>query len=376
MPSNWDQVIGQSRVKQTLQTAISSQRLAHAYLFWGNTGVGKDALAIEFARTLLCKTQQTVSCGTCSSCRKMETLHHPNLKLIFPLPGVDNPKKNDKDDDETVDNEVFDEIRKQMSEKAANPYFHIDIPKAKFIRVPSIREIKKQSSMSGAEVGNKVFIIFDADAMNDESANSLLKVLEEPLDGFYFLLVTSRKDTMKQTIISRCQSVQCAILTDEEIVSALIQRQQLSEQEARVIARLANGSFTRAMELQEDDISRFRTDAIGFLRSILGSSPLKLMEEQEEYLTGNKRDNVEQLLSMMLVWFRDTIVVREGSSHNIMNLDQETDLEKFVGRFGGKDLEACMATVERSLELLRRNVYLPLVMLSLTMQLRRILHAK
>jgi DNA polymerase-3 subunit delta' len=377
MPSNWDRVIGQSRVKQTLQSAIESGRLAHAYLFWGYTGVGKDALAIEFARTLLCAKQGITACGECSSCRKMETLHHPNLKLIVPLPGGDAPKKSDKDDDEpSVDNEVFEEIKKQTAEKAANPYFHISIPKAKFIRVISIRDIRKQSSMSGAEAGKKVFIIFDADAMNDEAANSLLKVLEEPLDGVFFLLVSSRKEALKQTIISRCQSIQCATLSDEEIVGALAARQGISEKEARVIAKLANGSYTRALELLGDDIAQYRSDVVSFLRSILGSSPMKLMQEQEEYLSGNRRDQAEQLLSMMLVWFRDTIVLREGSGQHILNADQEADLLKFVGRFNGKDLEACLGTVERSLELLRRNVYLPLVMLSLTVQLRRILHAK
>jgi DNA polymerase-3 subunit delta' len=377
MPSNWDRVIGQSRVKQTLQTAISAGRLAHAYLFWGYPGVGKDAVAVEFARTLLCQRQGTEACGECSSCRKMETLHHPNLKLIFPLPGGDSAKKTDKDDDDLpVDNEVFEEIKKQTAEKAANPYFHIEIPKAKFIRVASIREIKKQSSMSGAEVGKKVFIIFDAEAMNDESANSLLKVLEEPLEGVFFLLVSSRKDAVKQTIISRCQSIQCGMLSEQEIASALITRKQMPEKEAQVAARLANGSYTRALDLGSDEIGQYRADVVTFLRSILGSSPIKLMQEQEEYLSGNRRDHAEQMLSMMLVWFRDTIVMREGSARHILNVDQEADLVKFVGKFSGKDLEACLGIIERALELLRRNVYLPLVMLSLTVQIRRILHAK
>jgi len=102
----------------------------------------------------------------------------------------------------------------------------------------------------------------------------------------------------------------------------------------------------------------------------------KNFDEQEEYLTGNKRDNAEQILMMLLVWFRDTVVMREKSPNNILNIDQEKELSSFVGRFGTKNLEACMNSIERALELLRRNVYLPLVMLSLTVNLRRILNAK
>lgn len=376
MPSNWDRVIGQSRIKETMRSAIGGGRLAHAYLLWGNSGVGKDALAIECARVLLCAGGGTEACGTCSSCRKMDSLQHPNLKLIYPLPGGDAKRSAAAEEDDQPDTEVVDEIRRQTAEKAKDPYFHIDIPKAKFIRIPSIRDIRKQSSMSGAEKGKRIFIIFDADAMNDEAANALLKVLEEPLDGVHFLLVTSRKEAMKQTILSRCQLMQCAMLTDAEIVQALKERQQMTEQEAVRVARLANGSYTRAVELLGTDIEQYRADVIVFLRSILGSSQIKIMEDQEEYITGNKRDRAEQLLSMILVWFRDSIVMREGARQHLLNADQEQDLDRFTGRFGTKDLESCMNVVERSLELLRRNVYLPLVMLSLTVQLRRILHAK
>ncbi len=373
MHSNWDKIIGQQRVKNTLQTAIRNQRVSHAYLFWGSVGIGKDAMAIEFARILLCHKQGESSCGECSSCKKMETLQHPNLKLIFPLPGGDSEKKEDADPLET---DVVEEIRKQIGEKALNPYFHIDIPKAKFIRIKSIRELKKESSMSSAEPGRKIFIIFDADSMNDASANSLLKVLEEPLDGTHFLLVSSHKEAVKQTILSRCQLIQCSMLSDEEIQSALEERNSVESTQAHFISRLANGNYSRALELLSDDINKYRSDAVRFLRSILGASAIKIFDEQEEYLTGNKRDNAEQILTMLLVWFRDTVVMREESPNNILNIDQEKELRSFVGRFGAMNLELCMNSIERALELLRRNVYLPLVMLSLTVNLRRILNAK
>lgn len=373
MRSNWDHIIGQERVKGILQSAVTNQRLAHAYLFWGSEGIGKDALAIEFARTLLCRNQSGTACGECPSCKKMDSLQHPNVKLIFPMPGGDGEKN---DEGESMEKEVLEEVRKQIAEKASNPYFDISIPKAKTIRIRSIREAKRQSSMSGAEVGKKIFIIFDADAMQDSSANSLLKVLEEPLENVHFLLVTSRKDAVKQTIISRCQLIQCSVLSDNEIAGALTERRQIEPTQAHFISRLANGNYTRAVELLGNDITTYRTDAVNFLRSALGSSAMKLFDEQEEYLTGNKRDNAEQLLTMILVWFRDTIMMREGSDIHIVNIDQDTEMRKFVANFGTKNLEGCLAAVERSLGLLRRNVYLPLVMLSLTVNLRRILHAK
>lgn len=372
MHSNWDSVIGQLRVKNILQSALQNNRVAHAYLFTGSVGVGTDALAIEFARSLLCDRAAGAACGECPSCKKMNLLQHPNVKIIVPLPGGDNDKN---DDGESLERDVFNEVLRQTAEKAKNPYFHIEIPKAKFIRIKSIREMKRESSMSSAEKGRKIFLLFDADALNDAAANSLLKILEEPLDNVHFILTSSRKDVLKPTIISRCQIVQCSVLSDEEISAALIDRESLEREQARFIARLAGGNYSRALQLLSEDLQKYRTDAVGFLRSILGPSSLKLFEEQEEYLSGNKRAEAENLLAMVHVWFRDALVLREHAS-TVFNIDQESDLTRFVERFGEKNLERCLNSVERSLDLLRRNVYLPLVLLSLIVQLRSILHAK
>ncbi len=372
MHSNWDTVIGQSRVKRIVQTALRQRRVAHAYLFWGNEGVGADAVAIELARTLLCDTGMESACGTCPSCKKIDTLQHPDLKLIFPLPGGDGEKN---EDGESVDTEVMEEIRRQTAEKAQNPYIRIEIPKAKFIRIKSIREIKRESSMSSTEMGKKVFLIFDADAMNDAAANSLLKILEEPLEHVHFILTTSRKDQLQQTIISRCQLIHCGRLTDDDIAGALQQREKAEKQHALLVSRLAGGSYHRALQLLNEDLNRYRTDAVGFLRSVLGPSPLRFFDEQEEYMTGNKRTEAENLLMMLLVFFRDALIVRERTS-TVFNVDQSADLDSFVGKFGHRQLEQCLVAVERSLELLRRNVYLPLIMLSVLVHIRSILDAK
>ncbi len=373
MHSKFVSVIGQGRVKEILHTAMRNSRIAHAYLFWGNEGVGKDAVAIAFAQTLLCERSDETACGECASCKKMESLQHPNLKILFPMPGGDNEKN---DEGEKIESDLLDEVRKQLSAKASDPYFHIDIPKAKFIRINSIRSLKKESSLSSAESGRKVFLIFDADAMNDAAANSLLKILEEPLEGTHFILTTSRKDQVKPTIISRCQLIQFSTLTDDEIHEALVRRENVEEERSHFIARLSGGSYRRAIELLQADIDKFRTDAVQFLRSVLGNSAIKLFDEQEDYILTNKKEDAEQLLTMMLVWFRDAFVLKEQSGDLLLNIDQETDLAKFVTKFGHQNIEQCLTAVEKALELLRRNVYLPLVMLSFSVQLRRILNAR
>ncbi len=369
---SWNSIIGQARAKDILQRSIAQKRIAHAYLFWGPRGTGKDALAVEFAKTLLCEVQGTEACGSCASCRKMENLQHPNVRLVFALPAAKADKGADSGEGK-FQADVREEIRSQLEMKAKNPYFHFDIPKATQINIGSIREVKKESSLSAFEKGKKVFIICEAEMMNDASANSLLKVLEEPLHDTIFLLTTSRKEKLLPTIVSRCQSVRCELLPDEEIERALKEREHVSPEQASLVSRLAGGDYSRALELLSEDMVSQRAEAVQFLRTTLGGSSNKLLEEIEGRIAENDRNAVEQFLLLILVWFRDAMVMKERGGEGAMNQDQNEDLKRFLAKFGNANFPATINAVERALELLRGNVYLPLVLLSLSIQLKRLL---
>ena len=125
----------------------------------------------------------------------------------------------------------------------------IEIAKANFIKINSVRDIKREAAMSRIEEGKKIIIIFNADMMNAEASNSLLKTLEEPLPGTILLLTTSAKDQLLPTIISRCQLIKCDLLSDDEIETALIARDSVDESIARLVAQLANGSYSNARQL-------------------------------------------------------------------------------------------------------------------------------
>ena len=369
---SWNSIIGQSRAQEILRRSIEQARIAHAYLLWGPRGVGKDALAIEFAKTLLCERQGTAACDVCSSCIKVQNLQHPNLKLVFALPAT-KPDKGRDNGEEKLQPDIREEIRSQLEQKAKNPYFHFEIPKATQINIGSIREVKKESSLSAYEKGKKVFILCDAEMMNDTSANSLLKVLEEPLSDTIFFLTTSRKEKLLPTIISRCQSIRCEALREGEIERALIEREYILPEQAHLLSRLAGGDYSYALELLSEDVVSKRAGAVEFLRTALSGRSMKLLEEIEERVAENDRSAVEQLLMLLLVWFRDAMVMKEQVGNGIINQDQREDLTRFLARFGGSNFPETIGAVERALELLRGNVYLPLVLLSVSIQLKRIL---
>ena len=373
---SWNSIVGQSRTKEILRRSIEQKRIAHAYLLWGSGGVGKDALAIEFAKALLCETQSAEACDSCASCKKVQRLQHPDLKLIFALPASKADKPGEAGEGKIVP-DLREEIRHQLEQKAANPYFRIEIPKATQINIGSIRELKRESALSAFEKGKKIFVIFGAEQMNDPSANSLLKVLEEPLSDTVFLLTTARKEKLLATIVSRCQSVRCEALSDAEIEAALLERDRVPKEQAILVSRLADGSYARALELLTDDVVARREEAVDFLRTTLAGSSMKLMEQIDERLSENDRNAVEQFLLLLLTWFRDAMMMKEGSGEGIINEDQRENLTRFVTRFNKTNFPASLKAVERSLELLRGNVYLPLVMLSLSIRLKRaVLDAK
>jgi hypothetical protein len=162
-------------------------------------------------------------------------------------------------------------------------------------------------------------------------------------------------------------------LKDEEIEHALIERETVPTDQAHLISRLAGGDYSYALELFSEDVASQRAGAVEFLRSVLSGRSVKLLEEIEERVAENDRRTVEQLLTLLLVWFRDALMMKEQAGAGIFNQDQREDLDRFLTRFKDSDFPATINAVERGLELLRGNVYLPLVLLSVSIQLKRIL---
>ena len=368
----WDRVIGQHRVKELFKRALAAKQVAHAYLLFGDEGVGKDALAIEFAKALNCERSATDPCDECASCRRVETMQHPNIRFIVALPTGKNEKTGDDPVAVLTEDQVTD-LRNELAEKARDPYHRIALDKANFIKVNSVRELRREASLTGFLGGRKVFIVSDADMMNTEASNSLLKTLEEPPADTVLILTTSRKDQLLPTIISRCQLVRCEGLKDDEITKALMHRDGRSEPESRVAAQLANGSFVAARALVSDDMVRLQSEVAEFLRHALGRSPAALMSRIEQLLSTREKPECEQWLRMLQMWFHDAVALRERGNEAV-NRGNE-DLRKFVERFGGADLLEASTAVERSIALVGKNVYLPLIFIGLAIELKRILYS-
>ncbi len=363
----WPRVIGQHRVKEILLRAYTSGRLPHAYLFYGGEGVGKDAMALELARLLHCERGGEEACGECDGCTKVALGQHPDVRLVTALP----LGKGEASDDGPLAKLPEAEVRliqEQYRLKAANPYTRVTIPRANIIKINSIREVRRESSMSTFDRRRRVFIISQADQMGDEASNTLLKTLEEPSGDTMFILTSAHRDSLLPTIVSRCQNVRFDPLTEDDIREALKEREGVDSERASLAARLANGSYTRALDLLNDDMLQERKDVLVFIRNALASNAVTVVELLEDLAGGKDRDRAARILAVMMMWFRDALVLSQGGE--VINLDQQEELRRFVGRFPGADLVRVIADIERAISLVERNVYIKLVFLQLAVQLK------
>jgi DNA polymerase-3 subunit delta' len=245
----------------------------------------------------------------------------------------------------------------------------MSVPRATIIKINSIREVRRESSMSTFDGRKRVFIIAGADTMGAEAANTLLKTLEEPSGDCLVVLTTAHKEALPPTIVSRCQGVRFDPLTEDEIRDALIHRAGVTPEKGALLARLAGGSYTRAVELAGTEAFEERNHVLSFVRHTLSPNVAALLQDIDRVADMRDRDQTQRFLALLLLWFRDALALRHGAA--VFNVDQEEELRRFVTKFPQADLPRAIAEIEHALSSVDRNIYIKLVLLRLVVQLKR-----
>lgn len=243
-------IVGQQEVKKHLIQSVKNGQIPHARLLCGPDGVGKLAMAIAYARYLNCTDRgDDDSCGVCPSCRHITSLMHPDLHFVFPVYKNEKLKKRVSDDYITEWREALSETHYLSLERWLSI---IDAENAQpKIYTDESREIIRKLSFKSFESEYKVMIIWLPELMVEECANKLLKIIEEPYEKTVFLLVSNRPDRILPTIISRTQRLNLRNIPNEEVASELVKRFSADPADAANIARIANGSYRRALEVMQ-----------------------------------------------------------------------------------------------------------------------------
>ena len=244
-------IVGQQEVIGQLIKEAQAGTVPHALLFCGPEGTGKLQTAIAFSRYLLCRDKGTgtESCGTCPSCVKMDKLVHPDLHFVFPVINKSKTagRSTISDDEIGIWREFVLENRYFGFEDWMNA---IDAEnKQARIFVTESESITSKLSLKSVEGGYKIVIIWHAEKMKAECANSLLKLLEEPPAGTVFILVSDTPEQMLETIVSRTQRIEFKRIPIAEIeVSLTGPGYGLDSGNARKIAHFSGGSWLKAVK--------------------------------------------------------------------------------------------------------------------------------
>ena len=232
-------VIGNAEVARTLANMADSGRVAHAMLMYENEGCGALALALAYVQYLNCSNPSGGdSCGECPSCRQMSKLIHPDVHFVFPV------NKGPKTSDDKPTSESYIKYWRELA--VADPYFtEPDLQKAigiesknGLIAVAEAKSIINKLSLTAVGDGYKAVIFYLPEKMNQETANRLLKMVEEPPVQTLFIFITHAPEKVLQTIFSRCQSVRVIPLTKEEVARVNALKPQSEDSDADVFQEL------------------------------------------------------------------------------------------------------------------------------------------
>ena len=340
-------------------------KLPNAFIFYGNDGIGKEAHAIEFFALLNCSNiNDQFACGECNSCKKTSTLQHELLKIITPLPKSKTLSKNDHPL-KALNEKQKTTLIESYNSKGKNPYFKIKLEGANRIILNSIKEIKKTIPLSIPNKKNRVFLILNAEKLcfpNQESANALLKILEEPKENNLFILVTSKINKIIPTIQSRCTKIYFSNLKSKQIEEYLTNLNILN---AEMISKISDGNIYYALKIK-DSISSIISSIKKMLTAILTND---LYKWNNEFQNKNK-DEIIDNLKILNLFFRDLKLIKKNNNLNLVIFNKfEANYLKILNKYTNINISQIIKNIENTQNYINMNGYAKLMVSSLFIEI-------
>ncbi len=353
---SWSSILGHSREIDKLRLSAASGRLAHAYAFVGPSGIGKKCFAVELAKCLLCDRHsdaQLQACGDCASCQQVDAHTHPDL--------------------------IYVSVPEGKSE----------LPIKLFIGEKESRGkegLCHDLSLKPMSARRRVAIIDDADWMNEESSNALLKTLEEPPPQSILILIATSTDQLLPTIRSRCQVVTFQPLSPTDVEKLLIQEQITADaREAAQIAGLCEGSLDAARQLLDPALRALREE----LYSLLAAEPFRSVQaagrmiealESAGTATASQREYAGWIVRFCVEFYRRVLLSVAGSRTGVAGaIPQARQVVERLGNSSVETIDRVAELVERCLAAERQleaNAAIPMCMESLFDDLGRLIRAR
>jgi len=307
---NWTDIVGHVDNIKMLRHMEGRRRIPHAVLLSGPSGIGKFMVASVLGAALLCEAPESRPCGSCQSCLQLSYGTHPDLLVIIP-------------DGATI---KIEQIRKLQHEVALAPYVS----------------------------SRRVCIINEGELMTVQAANSLLKILEEPVGDIVFVLITANRLMLLPTIISRCMTIGFQPLTDSVLAQALAGMGFLPDQ-SEVAARLSRGRMGTALALLEPEGFALRNQAADMIQGLFEGS-MTIVWDTATILEKMERKETLQILGYFTYILRDILMIVTGQDKSILfNIDLAEWLREQSGSWSEERLLKALRVVETARRALNAN---------------------
>lgn len=326
---NFTDIIGQDLIVNHMKNAIREDKVSHAYIIAGERYCGKEFVANIFAMALQCENEDDVEpCNDCHSCKQAITKNQPDI--IY----VTHEKPN------TIS---VDDIRTQVNNTIL---------------------IKPYSSK------RKVYIIQEAEKMNENAQNALLKTLEEPPAYAVIILLTDNVNSLLPTIQSRCVTLQMKPVDDKLVKKFLMQEVKVPDYRAEICAAFARGNIGKAKILaNSEEFDKIKDDAINLLKNI------DVMDNNEiaaviKEMNGYKLE-INDFLDILAIWYRDALLFKATTDANhLIFRDEFQSINKTASRTTYEGIEDVLKALDTAKSRLSANVSFDLTMELLLMTIK------
>lgn len=259
-------VIGRTQIIEHLKNAIRLNKVSHAYIFHGEDGIGKNFIADIFAAALQCREYTSEPCGKCKSCLQTADGNQPDIiRVLHEKASIS-----------------VDDIRTQLNN---------DI------------QIKPYSSRY------KIYIIDEAEKMNEAAQNALLKTIEEPPEYAVILLLTNNINTFLPTILSRCVTLNMKTVDKNQIKAYLMENCQIPDYQAELSAVFSGGNLGKAIKYASSEEFVHRKEEVLHLVKYIDDMKISEVMGYLKHLTEDKTA-ISDYLDLLLLWYRDVLLFK------------------------------------------------------------------
>ena len=335
-------IVGHEWAVAQLAQSMRSGSVAHAYLLSGVAGIGKTLLALRLAQALNCTAGQDGPCLNCRACRLMERGNHPDLRIAG------------------------------MATQAVGLKAE-DAARQKELKIGTVREWQRDINLRPYEAKRRIFILHDAERLNEEASNAMLKTLEEP-PPYATLILVAHSTELLQTIVSRCRLLRLRPLPRQQVASTLEERGVPAEQ-AALLAAWSGGRLGWALQLieQPESLAR-REEQLGeliALHSRTASAGMRWAEQRAKEYRAGEQESVFAWLELWQSWWRDLLLTAAGYAEGVINVDRRSELERAAARYALPVIHTFTTRIGQAAQQLRENGNPQLVLEQIVLQIPR-----